>query len=59
MKLPGIHVIALLLSGLMLTGCGVVAAGTAGAIAADEGIVEDDGTFDPFENTAAGEEIYN
>lgn len=59
MRYPGINIIALLLSGLLLAGCGAVAAGTAGAIAADEGVIEDDGTFDPLENTELGEEIYN
>ena len=55
--LGGLNIIALLLSGLILSGCGAVAAGTAGAVAADE-IAEDDGGFDPLENTELGEEVY-
>jgi hypothetical protein len=49
---------ALLLSSLTLSGCGLIAAGTAGAVAADE-IQEDDGRFDPLENTEAGEKVYD
>lgn len=58
MKLAHLNIIALLLSGLVLSGCGAIAAGTAGAIAADE-ITENDGRFDPLENTAVGREVYD
>ena len=54
-----INIIALLMSGLALSGCGAVAAGTAGAVAADEGLNESDNAFDPLENTAPGEAVYN
>lgn len=57
MKFPGLNILALLLSGLILSGCAAVAAGTAGGVAADE-LTEDDGQFDPLENTELGEEIY-
>ena len=57
MKLAGLNVIALLLSGLVLSGCAAVAAGTAGGVAADE-LTEEDGQFDPLEETELGEEIY-
>lgn len=56
--LGGFNIIALLLSGLILSGCGAIAAGTAGAVAYDEAVVEDDG-FDPLENTAVGREVYD
>ena len=59
MKLGHLNIIALLLSGLVLSGCGAVAAGTAGALIADEGIAEDDGSFDPLENTVVGDEVYD
>ncbi len=49
---------ALLLAGLMLSGCGLIAAGTAGGVAATE-ITEEDGEFDPLENTEVGQEIYD
>lgn len=58
MKLANLNIIALLLSGLVLSGCGAIAAGTAGAVAYDEAIVEDD-AFDPLENTAVGAEVYD
>ncbi|MEO1001344.1 MAG: hypothetical protein AAFW69_12195 [Pseudomonadota bacterium] len=48
---------AALLSCLLLANCVAVAAGTAGALIVDEGIVEDDGKFDPFENTEAAETV--
>ncbi len=50
---------AMLLAGFMLSGCGAVLAGTAGALVVDEGINENDGEFDPFENTEAGRQIYD
>lgn len=48
----------LLLGSLLLSGCGAVVAGTAGGLIVDEGIVENDGVFDPLENTAVGRAIY-
>ena len=48
---------AAVLSLAALQGCAVVLGGTAGAIAADEGIVEEDDEFDPFENTEAAEAV--
>ena len=53
-----LNLIALLLSGLVVSGCAAVAAGTAGGVAADE-LTEEDGQFDPLENTDLGEEIYD
>jgi hypothetical protein len=53
-----LNLIALLLSGLVISGCAAVAAGTAGGVAADE-LTEEDGQFDPLENTDLGEEIYD
>ena len=49
-----------LIGSLMLTlsACGAVLAGTAGGLIVDEGIVENDGKFDPLENTELGEAIY-
>ena len=53
MDLARMSVLALLLGGTMLSGCGIVAAGTVGGIAAGE-LGENDDDFDPFENTEAG-----
>ena len=39
---------------LLLSGCVAVLAGTAGGLIVDEGLVENDGTFDPLENTEIG-----
>lgn len=39
-------------------GCVAVVAGTAGGLIVDEGIVENDGEFDPLENTELGRWIY-
>lgn len=58
MKLARVNILALLLAGLAVSGCAAVAAGAAGAVAADE-ITEDDGRFDPLENTDLGEEVYD
>ena len=57
-SLARFNIIALILSGLVLSGCGAIAAGTAGAIAADEALIEEDGQFDPLEDTEVGEEVY-
>lgn len=57
MKLARLGLIAMLLAGSALSGCGLIAAGTAGGVAATE-LNEDDGAFDPLENTDAGEAIY-
>ena len=43
---------------LSASGCVAVVAGTVGALIVDEGIVENDGKFDPFENTEIGKAIY-
>lgn len=59
MKRPIVPVLALVLSSILLSGCGAVLAGTAGGLIVDEGINENDGKFDPLENTAAGKKIYN
>lgn len=50
---------ALLLLALATSGCALAAGGLAGGLIVDEGLVENDGKFDPFENTAAGREIYD
>jgi hypothetical protein len=42
---------AALISALLLSGCAAVVAGTAGALIADEGIAENDGRFDPLEDS--------
>lgn len=47
---------ALLLAALMLSSCGLVAAGAAGGVAGSE-LSEDDGEFDPLENTEVGQEV--
>lgn len=47
--------LALLLCAGLLTGCGAVAAGTAGGVAATE-LEEEDETFDPLEETEVYEE---
>ncbi len=44
---------------LSASGCVAVLAGTAGALIVDEGMVEDDGKFDPLENTELGKKIYD
>ena len=60
MSLARLNIIAFLLTALVManSGCALIAAGTAGAVAADE-ISEDDGRFDPLENTELGEEAYD
>ena len=58
MRLSIAHGSALLLTLVLLSGCVAVAAGTAGALIVDEGIIENDGKFDPFENTELGRAIY-
>ncbi len=44
---------------LSASGCVAVLAGTVGALIVDEGMVEDDGKFDPLENTELGKKIYD
>lgn len=56
MKLP-IVVVALCIAA-STSGCVAVVAGTAGGLIVDEGIVENDGVFDPLENTELGRWIY-
>ena len=58
MKRLGMSLFALLLCGVALSGCALVAGGVAGGVAGSE-IAEDDGRFDPFENTEVGREIYD
>lgn len=41
-----------------VSGCALTAGATAGAVAGSE-IAEDDGEFDPLENTEVGEEVYD
>ena len=41
------------------SGCVAVLAGTAGALIVDEGMIEDDGKFDPLGNTELGKQIYD
>ena len=53
-----VRIPAALLATLFLSGCAAVAAGTAGGLIVDEGINENDGEFDPLENTELGREIY-
>ena len=42
-----------------LPGCVAVVAGTAGGLIVDEGIVENDGEFDPLEETALGRALFD
>lgn len=58
MKRASATFLAMLLAAPLLAGCGAVVAGTAGGLIVDEGINENDGKFDPLENTAAGEAVY-
>ncbi|MEM9045115.1 MAG: hypothetical protein AAGC81_10485 [Pseudomonadota bacterium] len=41
-----------------LQGCVAIVAGTGGAVAFDEGVIENDGIFDPLEDTELGRAIY-
>ena len=43
---------------LSASGCVAVLAGTAGALIVDEGMIENDGKFDPLENTEVGKKVY-
>jgi hypothetical protein len=58
MSLARLNIIALLLAGLVManSGCALLAAGAAGGVVADE-MSEDDGDFDPLENTEVGQEV--
>ena len=51
--------VGLLLAGFLLSGCALALGGLAGGIIVDEGINENDGKFDPGENTEVGRSIYN
>jgi len=56
------HLARLALLGVLTlgtAGCAAVAAGTAGGVITDEAVTEDDGEFDPLENTEIGEEVYD
>ena len=57
MRRPMTTVLALVMSGFLVSGCALVAGGVAGGVAGSE-LEEDDGRFDPAENTDLGEEIY-
>jgi hypothetical protein len=46
--------LAVLLACLASSGCAAIAFGTAGGLIVDEGIVENDGKFDPLEETRVG-----
>ena len=59
MDLNRVKILALLLSVLSISGCAAVAAGTAGGLIVDEGIIENDNQFDPLENTEPVEGIYD
>ena len=57
-----VRLTTLVLLGLLTfsaSGCVAVLAGTAGALIVDEGMVEDDGKFDPLENTEVGKKVYD
>jgi len=41
-----------------LSGCALALGGAAGGLIVDEGINENDGKFDPGENTELGKKIY-
>lgn len=57
MTRPGMTVPALLLTDALFSGCALAAGGVAGGVAGS-GLEEDDGEFDPLENTEASEEVY-
>ena len=59
MKVPAARFLVLASMLLALGGCVAVVAGTVGALILDEGIIENDGKFDPFENTELGRAIYD
>ena len=42
-----------------LSGCALALGGVAGGLIVDEGMVENDGKFDPLENTEVGRSIYD
>lgn len=50
---------AALLLAFALSGCALAAGGLAGGLIVDEGMNENDGEFDPGENTDVGRAIYN
>jgi hypothetical protein len=50
--------LALVLTG-SAGGCTAFVAGTAAGVGVDEGLNENDGEFDPGENTELGEKIYD
>ncbi len=53
-----IKIAVLMLTTLGLaSGCGAIAAGTAGGVIATEATEDDGGNIDPLENTAAGDEL--
>lgn len=58
MNFAALNIIALLLSGLVLSGCAAIAAGTAGAVAGTE-LTDDTPQVDPLQNTKLGREVYD
>lgn len=52
-------VLGMLLAGFVLSGCALALGGAAGGLIVDEGINENDGEFDPGENTELGKKVYN
>ena len=52
---PGL---GLLLVAFLLSGCALALAGTAGGLIVDEGVNENDGAFDPLENTEIGRALF-
>lgn len=58
MKRSMLLLLTVLMGAPFLSGCAAVVAGTAGGLLVDEGINENDGKFDPLENTALGRQIY-
>jgi len=51
--------VGLILAACLLSGCALALGGAAGGLIVDEGINENDGRFDPLENTELGRPIYN
>ncbi len=50
---------AVVLLALATSGCALALGGVAGGLIVDEGMVENDGRFDPLENTEIGRSIYD
>ena len=54
---PITTLLALLMSGMLLSGCTLLAGGVAGGVTATE-LEEEDDQIDPLEQTEIGEEVY-